>query len=83
MSSDCQIFGVAIVRTTSFRKPRIYLVIWPVCVIDLAFNVAKNLSKNRRQCRRSVFLLTVVALAIIVIVVGVELDSAFTTVKAN
>ena len=33
---------------TSFQKHRIYLVIWPVFVIDLAFNVATNLSKNRQ-----------------------------------
>ena len=59
------------------QNPRIYSVIWPVFVIYLAFNVAKNLWKNRRLCWQSVFPLTVVVSAIVVISV-VELDSTST-----
>ena len=52
--------------------------IWPVFVIDLAFNVVKNLSKNRRLSWIGVSL-TVVASAIVVIVPEVELDSLDST----
>ena len=68
--------------------------IWPVFVIDLAFNVATNLSKNRRLLgvgtvgdRYSWGLLgtvgvpvTVVASAIVVIFAEVEFDSTSKTV---
>ena len=40
---------------TSFPKPMIYLMIWPVFVIDLAFKAKKNLSKNCRLSAISVF----------------------------
>ena len=51
LAYDSQIFGVDIIRNffqKLLRFKTIYLVIWPAFVIDLTFNVVKNLSKNRR-----------------------------------